>query len=242
MNSINLLKLRLAEKIFLCRRLAMIPCSTGLFLPNKNCNFGDIFVAQQHYLPANQEEGPVSACNGLLFLASMCAQNLKLICGTYFLNRYLTKYVSKIDEHNRVFIGTRPRMPDAVNMDGQMSQNTKITSSAINEAKMMEKRRDSHHPTARAVSRMEMLMVIHGHPQVHTTWHTEHASTSPLETRPAVEAVLHVDDLIGQGRASATSRLPSDLIVGPVSPPHAVRGPQIAILAEARSLWATDAH
>jgi len=195
----------------------------GCCVPNKDCEFGNLFVAQQHYPPAGRDEGPVSACNGMLFLATMCAQNLKLICGTYFLNRYLTKYVSKIDEHNRVFINTRPGMGNAVNADGQMLHNTKITTSAYNEKKMMDSRRDSSNPTARAISRMEMLMVIFGYPQVYTTWETEKISTSPLETRPAVEAMPRVKGLIDEGVARQNSTLPSDLDVGFVFPSYAVR-------------------
>jgi len=192
----------------------------GCCVPNKDCESGDLLVAQQHCPPAGRDGGPVSACNGMLFLATMCAQSLRLICGTHSFNRCLTKYVSKIDEHNRVSIDTRPGTGDAVNADGQMLHNTKITTPACNEKKMMDSRRDSSNPTARATPRMEMPMVIFGCPQVHTTWETEKISTSPLETRPAVGAMPRVKGLIDEGVARQNSTLPSDLDVGFVLPSY----------------------
>ena len=79
----------------------------GLYVVDPKSNSliatNDILIATKHYPCAYASEGKISSCNGRLFLATVSSQNLKYVTG-YLTSRYLTRYLTSCDEHNRIFI------------------------------------------------------------------------------------------------------------------------------------------
>ena len=141
--------------------------------------------AEKHYPPSRKYDGTLSACSGKLFCATRSNQNLKFLSG-YFGPRYVTKYVGSIDENNKVYIGAVPKDENKIVIDKVDLANTKITGSAINEKHREAARKDKKHPSARAISLMEMVSVILGYDQVYSNIDFVHVSTVPMAERSAV--------------------------------------------------------
>ena len=128
-----------------------------------------------------------------------------------------------VDEHNRVYIGAQAKEENKIHVNHQHLANTKITSSAANEKKRMEKQRNSHHPSGRAISVMEILSVILGYDQVHHNMNFVQMSTAPLAERAATEKVPKVTLPCHNGQQRGMTPLPSDLDSGTVIPSFKVR-------------------
>jgi len=94
----------------------------------------DVLTATKHYPPAHNLEGIFSACNGWLFALTRSNDNLELVTG-YLASHYLAQYLALIDKNNCIYIGSMSREWNVVNMEKVVLHNTKITSSAIQEAK-----------------------------------------------------------------------------------------------------------
>jgi hypothetical protein len=80
-------------------------------------------------------------------------------------------------------------------MEKVFLHNTRISSSAVNEGKAFNRRRDSGHPRGRAISMFEMIQLILGYPQVHTDSEFVPVSTLPLGERRGVERTKPIDSL-----------------------------------------------
>ena len=65
--------------------------------------------------------------------------------------------------------------------------NTKISTSAINEIKALQKKRGKGHPKGRCISLMEMIQVMLNYPQIHTDMVFENIPTVPLEKWAGME-------------------------------------------------------
>jgi len=194
--------------------------TTGRFVPTT-----DLLRVTKHYPPAYSAEGIISPCCGRLFLASPSNQNVKIATG-YLSSRYLAKYVAGIDEHNRIYVGAMSSDPNGVELDYQFLHNTKVTGSAVQEAKRLETRRDKRHPTGRAISEMEMIAILLGYEQVHTNIKFVQIPTVPMEERPAVDrAVPLLLNLTDQSSPESFVRMttPSDLDSNSVIPSYSVR-------------------
>ena len=184
----------------------------------------DELTATKHYPPANNAEGIISACNGRLFVLTRSNGNLKRATG-YLASRYLAKYLALVDENNRVYIGSMSRERKVVHLEQVVLHNTKITGSAIQEAKRDAARRDRKNPTGRAISHMEMLCVVLGYDQVYTNLQFIHIPTVPLEERPAFDRTRPFSRLKEQGVVSehATTDRPQDLDAANVIASYKVR-------------------
>jgi hypothetical protein len=143
----------------------------------------DSLKAYMHYPKARAGDGKFSPCNNRLFAATKSNQNLTFVTG-YFASRYVAKYSAKIDESNRVYIGAGQQQQQQITLDLQHLNNTKVTGSKINAEKNLAKRKDSGHPTGRAISIMEMMQVILGYDMVFTDIVFEYLPTRPLGERP----------------------------------------------------------
>jgi predicted GIY-YIG superfamily endonuclease len=208
-----------AEKILLDLGLYTVDPLTGCTRPSVDC-----LKATKHFPPSNAAEGNLSACNGVLFALTQSAQNLKLATG-YLASRYLAKYLALVDENNRVYIGTMSGERNSLQMDTEVLHNTKVTESAIQEAKRHLARRDRKHPTGRAISIMEMICVLLGYDQVYSNFNFLHIPTVPLEERPAMDRAkpfqkLKKDGIIG---SQSIATKPEDLDPGMVLPSFKVR-------------------
>ena len=184
----------------------------------------DVLTATKHYPPAHNSEGIISACNGRLFTLTRSNDNLKYVTG-YLMSRYLARYLALVDENNRIYIGSMSRERNVVNLEKVVLHNTKITSSAIQEAKRDAARHDKKNPTGRAVSHMEMLCVLLGYDQVYTNFQFVHIPTVPLEERPAFDRKRPFTRLKEEGVVpeATTAERPQDLDAADVIPSYKVR-------------------
>ena len=94
----------------------------------------DKLKAIKHLPPAIAGEGNISACNGKLFAACLSNNNLKYVT-SYLASRYLAKYVASVDENNRVYLCSNGNDPYEIKGKMEFLYNTKVSGSAINEAK-----------------------------------------------------------------------------------------------------------
>jgi len=183
----------------------------------------DLLRATRHYPPCQHIEGVISPVNGRLFAGHLSLDNLQIVTG-YGASRYLAKYVAGIDEHNRVHIGAAPNMPNAYEFDMQFLHNTKVGHSALNEKARLAARRDAHHANrGRAMSIMEIIALIFGYDQVHTTIKFRHISTHPMGERAAYKKVPTLKHLQDEGLAPPHVHSPTPLDECRTIPSHIAR-------------------
>jgi hypothetical protein len=144
------------------------------------------FYPQRHIPPTNpSDDMNISPVEGKTFAACRSMQNIQLLTNCGGVNKYVCKYIGKIDESNYVII----------NVDGQgqlvtkhhFLHNTKIATSKFNEENVRREKRDASHVQGRCISQMEMLHVMLKYPEIITDLNFINISTLPLELRPAVE-------------------------------------------------------
>ena len=176
-----------------------------------------LLVADRHVPPTSPSEGIVSPCNTDLFLLTRSAYNVQ-ICTTGGTAKYLAKYISKIDKNNSVTLAADPQNPNTVHAQSTFIHNSKIASSAMNEKLMADAKRNSHHPQGRAISTMEQLQLLLGHPQVHTTMKFVIIPTRPMEERSGVDRVAPIERIVAAAAnddamfADGNPHGPNDLI------------------------------
>ena len=150
-----------------------------------SCSF---FHPKKHIPPTNPNDySNISPVEGKTFAACKSMQNIQWLTHTGGLNKYICKYIGKIDENNYVVVRAHAHDPGILISQKVFLHNTKITSSKMNELKAMQKKRDKNHPKGRAISLMEMLQVMLNYPQIHTDMVFENVPTLPLELRAGRE-------------------------------------------------------
>ena len=147
-----------------------------------------IFKPTRHVPPTNPtNDKNISPVIGYTFAATQSMQNCQVLTLANGANKYVVKYISKIDEQNRVIISVDVHRNGVLISQSTFLHNTKVNTSKINEEKHLEKQRNKDHPRGRAISLMEMLQVMLEYPEVYTNLVFEHIPTQPLELRPGVE-------------------------------------------------------
>lgn len=116
-------------------------------------------------------------------------------------------------------------------IDYTFLHNTKVTGSAIQESKRLEKRRDKNHPTGRAISMMEVISILLGYDQVYTNIKFVHIPTVQLAERPALDktkpiCTLEDQDVVPFGTA-LLAKQPKDLDSGKVIPAFTIRNEKL---------------
>ncbi|MGB0404839.1 MAG: hypothetical protein ACPGDB_01450, partial [Fusobacterium sp.] len=158
------------------------------------------FHPKRHIPPTNpNEDYNISPVEGYTFSICKSMQNIQSLTHTNGLNRYVCKYVGKLDEQNQIIVNSHPYDNGKLISNYTFLHNTKITSSKLNEEKVLKKRRDKYHPKGRAISLMEMLQIMLSYPQVKTDMTFEVIATVPLEQRRGVE----VNAQLSPNRASS---------------------------------------
>ena len=110
-------------------------------------------------------------------------------CTSFGTARYIVKYIVKIDENNYVAFHGKYGDDKVIGAEQVFLHNTKITSSAINEAKKLKESRHKDRPKGRALAATEMMQIILGYPQIFTNLEFIKVSTLPLGERPGLEKV-----------------------------------------------------
>ncbi|MGB0405008.1 MAG: hypothetical protein ACPGDB_02325, partial [Fusobacterium sp.] len=147
------------------------------------------FHPKRHIPPTNPnyEVYNISPVEGYTFCVLRSMQNIQSLTHTNGLNRYVCKYIGKIDEQNQIIIKSNPSDKGNLISNGTFLHNTKITSSELNEKRAFEKKRERFHPKGRSISITEMLQIMLSYPQVRTDMEFTIIGTVPLEQRVGVE-------------------------------------------------------
>ena len=157
--------------------------------PSKPVFHHNFFTPSRHIPITNPNEKlNISPCNPIMFAATKSQQNLQVI-GTKGMINYINKYISKLDEQNRVIINAHPHKNNGIRIECEFLHNTKIGTSAINEKKNFEMKRNRSHPTGKSMATTEMLHLSLGETEVHMNMNYVRVSTMPLELRPGVETI-----------------------------------------------------
>ena len=171
--------IRVMEKLGLCMKLKD---TDGEFVPTR-----EYLKARRIYAPVRHGEGNITPVLGRFFAATRSSMNVQ-ICTSNGTTRYVVKYLVKIDENNYVTFGATHRAGEAkMKADKVFLCNTKVTSSAINEAKKLSSGRHRDRPKGRTIACTEMIQLILGFPQVHCNIEFIRVPTLPLGERPGLE-------------------------------------------------------
>ena len=127
----------------------------------------------------------MSPVEGKTFSVCRSMQNIQLLTDCGGVNKYVCKYIGKIDESNYVIInvdGKGQLVPKQVFL-----HNTKVVTSKINEDKAREKRRDKNHMTGKAIHQLEQLHSLFKYPEVVSDLNFVNVPTTPLELRAGID-------------------------------------------------------
>jgi hypothetical protein len=154
------------------------------------------FHPSRHIPPTNPSDDiNISPVEGYLFAVCQSMQNVQWLTNCGGVNKYVCKYIGKIDEQNYVVVFASGATNGKLITKATFLHNTKITSSKINEDKARESKRGSNHPQGRAVSQMEMLHMMLKYPEVYTDLNFVSVPTLPLELRSGVDETSKRDGI-----------------------------------------------
>lgn len=148
----------------------------------------DNFFHPTRHIPSTNpsEDVNMSPVEAYTFAVCQSMQNIQLIKGTGGCNKYVCKYVGKIDEQNYVVVKADPNSNGNLVTQSNFLHNTKVAGSKINEDAHRNNSRDSKKPTGRKISLMEMLHVILKYPEVYTDLQFVDVPTYPLAFRKSM--------------------------------------------------------
>jgi hypothetical protein len=158
------------------------------------------------YAPARHGEGNITPVIGRLFAATRSTMNVQ-ICTSHGTSRYVVKYVVKVDKNNYVAFSCKQGEP-GLKAEHVFLHNTKVSSSAKNEAKKLNESKHKTQPRGRAVAATEMMQIILGNPQVYCNMEFMKIPTVPLGERPGFERTAPsdiFDDLLTKEKVSANT-------------------------------------
>ena len=104
-------------------------------------------------------------------------KNIQCLIHSGGINKYICKYVGEIDENDHIIVRAHVHDKGVLISQSTFLNNTKISSSAINEMKALQKSRGKNHSTGQEISHMEIMKMLWNYPQVHKDM-TFHLHTS----------------------------------------------------------------
>ena len=112
----------------------------GYEVPFKSCN--EYFHPKRHIPPTNPTgDINMSPVDGYLFTACRSMQNVQWLTNSGGVNKYVVKYIGKIDEQNYVIISTDSHKNGRLITKAYFLHNTKVSTTNINEKKVKEENR-----------------------------------------------------------------------------------------------------
>ena len=123
----------------------------------------------------------MSPVESRLFLLCRSMQNVRLIRGCCGCNKYICKYIAKINKLNYVVVSVHQNTNGKLVTKSSFLHNTKISRSAHNENELHKLSHEYSRPQGRAISLMEMLHVMLKYPEVITDLRFVAIPTVPLE-------------------------------------------------------------
>ena len=159
--------------------------------PNKPWEFkgeADFLTMERYIPPVRRRDNNMSPVNSHIFASMLSMMNIQRV-GGYGVNRYVTKYITKIDENSHTVCSVNPRDESQVFAKTSFLHNTKISSSSYNEQKRINDQRDKTHPQGRTLARTEIVQLLSREPQVHTNLEFIKVDTTPLEDRAGLHKI-----------------------------------------------------
>ena len=105
------------------------------------------FHPTRHIPPTNPHfDTNISPVEGKTFSACRSMQNIQCLTHSNVFIEYICKYIGKIDENNHIIIRAHAHDKGVLISQSTFLHNTKISSSAINEKKNLDKSRGKNHP------------------------------------------------------------------------------------------------
>ena len=154
----------------------------------------DFFTPKRHIPPTMSTfDMNMSPVEGKTFSTCLSMQNIQMLTDCGGVNKYVCKYIGKIDEQNYVVMHVDGK--GQLVSKGQFLHNTKISTSKKNEDEARAKQRFSNHPQGRAISQNEMVHLLLKYPETITNLTFIHVSTLPLEFRAGAEKREKSDSL-----------------------------------------------
>ena len=158
----------------------------GYEAPFKSCL--EYFHPKRHIPPTNPTgDINMSPVDGYLFTACKSMQNVQWLTQCGGVNKYVVKYIGKIDEQNYVIVSTDSQQSGKLVSRAYFLHNTKVTTTKINEDKLKEKNRMKFHVQGRAISQNEMLHTMFKYPEIYTDLNFVAIPTIPLELRAGAD-------------------------------------------------------
>ena len=170
---------------------------------------------QRHIPPTNPSDDiNMSPVEGYTFAICRSMQNLQQLILTGGVNKYVCKYIGKIDEQNYIVIFVDTETNGMLVTKATFLHNTKVTSSKMGEDKQRKQKSDSSYPQGRCISHMEMLHHMLKYPEVITNLRFTTIATTPLEFRAGLDlesTVVKVKDSAQIGSVSNDIRTAKSL-------------------------------
>ena len=142
------------------------------------------FHPKRHVPPTNpSNDMNISPVDGYTFSVCKSMQNVQLLTECGGVNKYVCKYIGKIDEQNYVVVNTDNAQNGHLMTQATFLHNTKVATSKFHEDKAREKNRTKHRPQGRAISLMEMLHLMLHYPEVYSDLYFITICSLPLELR-----------------------------------------------------------
>ena len=147
------------------------------------------FFHPKRHIPPTNPTGDInmSPVEGYFFTACRSMQNVQYLTLCGGVNKYVVKYIGKIDEQNYVIICTDSSKNGKLVSKSFFLHNTKVVGSKINEDKRKEQNREKNHAQGRAISQNEMVHVMLQYAEVYTDLNFVAIPTIPLELRAGVD-------------------------------------------------------
>ena len=159
---------------------------------------------KRHIPPTNPSDDiNMSPCEGHTFSICRSMQNIQVLTHGGGVNKYVCKYIGKIDEQNYVVVMVDPETNGQLVKKARFLHNTKVQTTKINEEKSREKReRKGKYPEGRCISIMEQVHVMLSYPEVATNLNFVSIPSMPLEYRVGVALEKTVADSAQEGNVS----------------------------------------
>lgn len=146
------------------------------------------FLHPKRHIPATNPNDDInmSPCEGYTFANCCSMQNIQKLSNCGGANKYVCKYITKIDEQNYIVVWVDKNTNGQLITKSTFLHNTKVSTTKISEDKEKEKKRGNNYPQGRCVSHMEMFHLTLRYPEVHTNLNFETVPTTPLELRAGI--------------------------------------------------------
>jgi predicted GIY-YIG superfamily endonuclease len=153
-----------------------------------------IFHPKRHIPPTNPNgDLNISPVEGYTFANCKSMQNIQVLTQSGGVNKYVCKYIAKLDEQNYVVMKTDSYKNGCLIKKSVFLHNTKVSTTKINEESERNASKDAKLPQGRCISHLEMIHQLLKYPEVVTNLRFVTIQTVPLEMRSGVAIEREAD-------------------------------------------------